>query len=372
MAGEVPEPPQPRYTVDAGGSQVLSRGADAVVYAATDNVTDSPVAMKVLHNDDPRAVAGFRQEADMLMRVQSPHVVAGLAQGEFDNGAPYVVMERLSGTDLRTHLSTAGGPLSLDETLRIGAGIAAGLSATHDAGIVHRDVKPENVMLGTDGSVKLVDLGIAAYQDPAVPDLNPNAGSIGYLAPERIPTSEQPPPRGEPATDLYGLGSVIYEMASGGKAFPGSDVVAVLTAQVHGDVQPLDQVADVPKDVADLVTGLMQPSPDARPQQAADVQQQLVAFAARETAADTAQDVTQIAALGMDGAHTALSAGRDAGSDVGRDQQGQGPGPGRESAAMQPGDAAATTPAPGPQDQTSGNQPDLGPDPPSAELSKEM
>jgi serine/threonine protein kinase, bacterial len=223
-----------RYRLGA----VLGSGGMATVYDAVDERLERPVAVKVLRP----ALAGradvrarFESEARSAAQLTHPNVVAVFDTGEADDGTPFLVMERLPGETLGDRLR-AGAPdgVDVDWLLRVAGDVLGALGAAHAAGIVHRDVKPGNILIGTDGCAKVGDFGIAkSLEVAAAADLtstNQLIGTPAYLAPERI--------AGRPATvqaDLYALGVVLWEGLAGRKPFDGATPVATAYAIQHED-----------------------------------------------------------------------------------------------------------------------------------------
>lgn len=187
-----------RYRV----GEVLGRGGMGTVYAGVDELLGRPVAVKVLElgGADP-GIARFHREAQALAALEHPNVVTVHDFGT-DGTRAWLVMPRLPGPDLQTLLNTRG-PLPIDQVAEVGRQTAAALAAAHAAGIVHRDVKPANLTLGADGSVVLLDLGIARLGDASAPLTRTGQvlGTVPYLAPEVI--AGAPP---QPPADLYALG----------------------------------------------------------------------------------------------------------------------------------------------------------------------
>jgi hypothetical protein len=253
-----------------GGRYVLDRrighGGYGEVWQATDNVLGRPVAVKLLH---PR-YAG-RDEA--LARFQAGALLAGALCHEnivqvYDYGelageqVPYLVMELVDGPSVEAAL--AGGPLASGLTMDIVAQAAAGLQAAHAAGMIHRDVKPANLLLALDGTVKITDFGIA-HTIGSVPltAAGEVIGTPGYPAPERVEGAPA-----TPASDLYSLGMVAYECLAGAPPFRGP-ALAVTLAQRDRPLPPLP--SSVPQGVTALVMRLTAKDPAYRPDDAAEV-----------------------------------------------------------------------------------------------------
>jgi serine/threonine protein kinase len=242
----------------------LGRGGMADVLAGVDRRLARPVAVKVLRpemavRDDVRL--RFEAEARAAARLSHPNVVAVYDTGE-DGGRPYIVMERLPGKTLADCI--AEGPVDTGWLLQAAADVLAALGAAHAAGIVHRDVKPGNVLVAEDGTAKISDFGIAKSAEVASgADLTATGQLIGtpaYLAPERL--------AGAPATflsDLYSLGVVLYEAFSGQKPFAGDSFVAVARAAHDGIHRPLAELRpDLDPRVTAVVERAMEPDPARR------------------------------------------------------------------------------------------------------------
>jgi tRNA A-37 threonylcarbamoyl transferase component Bud32 len=193
----------------------LGHGAMATVDLAHDVELDRPVALKRLAENfarDDGLRRRFVREARLAARLAHPHVVRVFDVGE-DDGRPFIAMEYVEGETL-ADLVARRGPLPAAEAARLGMHMCAGLAAAHAAGLVHRDVKPQNLLLGTDGALKLGDFGIAAgHEGTRLTVAGTVLGTAGYLAPEQA--------RGEQVTaaaDIYAVGAVLYELLTGGPA----------------------------------------------------------------------------------------------------------------------------------------------------------
>ncbi|HUR17863.1 MAG TPA: serine/threonine-protein kinase [Acidimicrobiales bacterium] len=217
---------------------LVGRGGMADVRQAHDELLDRPVAVKMLRADmavDPSVRTRFGGEARCAARLHHPNVVSVFDTGE-DGGEPYLVMEMLHGDSLAERM--AGGPVDPDWLRVVAAEVLAALGAAHQAGLVHRDVKPANVLFTSEGQAKVADFGIAKSAEPLSGDVTSTGlllGTPAYLAPERI--------AGHPATprsDLYSLGVVLYEALTGLKPFSGGTAMEVATAIATSPTPPLD------------------------------------------------------------------------------------------------------------------------------------
>src|SRR6188508_405539 len=220
----------------------------ATIYHAMDTQLGREVAIKVLRPEylrDPDFGSRFRQEAQNAASLSHPNVVTVYDYGE-DPSGPYIVMEFVDGEDLATILRR-NGPLPPTQTARIGSAVAKALAAAHARGIVHRDVKPGNVLIGRDGQVKVVDFGIArAIAEAQITLPGTTLGSVHYFSPEQA--------RGEPATtasDIYSLGIVLYEMLTGVRPWEGDSAASVALARLTGPIpDPMAVRPSVPPDLA--------------------------------------------------------------------------------------------------------------------------
>ena len=251
-----------RYVLD----DQIGNGGYGEVWRATDTVLARPVAVKLLH---PRyaqrseALARFRAEARHAGGLSHENIAQVFDYGEpADGQPPYLVMELVDGPSLETVLT--GGPLHDSRTMDIVVQAAAGLQAAHAAGMIHRDIKPGNLLLAAGGTVKITDFGIAHTIDSApLTTTGELIGTPGYLAPERA-MGEQ----ATPASDLYSLGMMAYECLAGAPPFRGTPLEVALA---HRD-RPLPPLPpSVAAGVAALVMRLAAKDPVRRPNDAAEV-----------------------------------------------------------------------------------------------------
>jgi eukaryotic-like serine/threonine-protein kinase len=252
----------------------VGRGGMAVVYRAVDTVLDREVAAKLLHPHlatDPSFLERFRREARAAAGLTHPNVVAVHDWGEHDEGA-FLILQLVHGVSLRDVLRVRG-TLTPAETLAVLVPAAAGLQAAHDAGLVHRDVKPENLLIGRDGSVRVTDFGLARAAASATSTFGPEVliGSPHYLAPEAV--------QGAPLdgrADVYGLGILLFECVTGRPPHSGETPFTTAVAHVERAVPPPSSLgADVDPAIDALVLAATDRDPDRRTPSAADFARRL-------------------------------------------------------------------------------------------------
>ncbi|MGQ0520373.1 MAG: serine/threonine-protein kinase [Actinomycetota bacterium] len=306
---------------------LLGRGGMAEVYDGYDERLHRPVAVKLLRPDmaaDPDVRSRFEVEARAAAGLSHPNVVAVFDTGE-DEGTPFIVMERLPGQTLADRM--ASGPLDQDWLRRMAGDVLAALGAAHAAGVIHRDVKPGNILISEDGRAKVADFGIAKSAEVAMHSTGTGllVGTPAYLAPERV--------EGQPATarsDLYALGVVLYEALVGAKPYEGETAVATAHAVLHQRHRPLVEARPgVDPALAAAVERALERDPSRRP----------------ASAREMAREVRAVAPAAGPDATVTLSA-PDAGADrtlVGAPLMAPAPAP----AGVRPRPVARSRPAPG-------------------------
>ena len=250
-----------RYRVD----QRLARGGMATVYEAHDERLDRTIALKVMHPslaEDEEFVSRFIREARSAAQLSHPNVVAVYDQGA-DQGHVYLAMELVRGRTLRD-LIRERGSLTTRQTLDVLEPVLAALGAAHQAGLIHRDVKPENVLLSDDGRVKVADFGLARAVTGATTHTTTGGvlmGTVAYLSPEQVTRGVA-----DPRSDVYAAGILLFEMLTGSKPYDGDTAIQVAYRHVHDDVPaPSSVVPGLPAELDHLVARATNREPDERP-----------------------------------------------------------------------------------------------------------
>ncbi|WP_223586252.1 Stk1 family PASTA domain-containing Ser/Thr kinase [Microbacterium sp. OVT16B] len=257
-----------RYRVRAR----IARGGMATVYVATDLRLERRIALKVMHahlSDDSAFQSRFIQEARSAARLADPHVVNVFDQGQ-DGELAYLVMEYLPGITLR-ELLREQKRLTISQTITIMDAVLSGLSAAHRAGIVHRDVKPENVLLAEDGRIKIGDFGLARATTANTATGQQLLGTIAYLAPELVTRGTA-----DARSDIYALGIMLYEMLVGEQPYKGEQPMQIAFQHATESVpRPSARNPGVPEQLDELVLWATEKSPDDRPDDAGQMLERL-------------------------------------------------------------------------------------------------
>jgi beta-lactam-binding protein with PASTA domain/tRNA A-37 threonylcarbamoyl transferase component Bud32 len=248
--------------------RLIGRGGMAEVYAAHDRLLDREVAVKVLRDrfrEDATFTARFQDEARNVARLSHPNLVVVFDTG-VDGDQPFIVMERIRGRTLQQTLEAGG--LTEDRALQVAADVCGALAYAHENLLVHRDVKPGNIMLADDGSVKVTDFGIArALSDETVTATAAVLGTAAYLSPEQAQGR-----RVDTRSDLYSLGVVLYELLTRRVPFSGDSAVAVALQHVRAEPEPPRKLVPTVSRAAETITlRLLEKDPDRRYQHADDV-----------------------------------------------------------------------------------------------------
>jgi tRNA A-37 threonylcarbamoyl transferase component Bud32 len=243
--------------------EVVGSGGMSAVYKARDTLLERNVALKILHQqftDDEEYVARFRHEARTVAQLSHPNIVTVIDRGE-DGGRQFIVFEYVDGENLKEFLER-NGPLPVRRALELGIEIARGLAFAHQHGLVHRDVKPQNVLLNGEGKAKVTDFGIARSLDVerGMTQTGTVLGTSNYIAPEQA--SGQPV---DAQTDIYALGVVLYELLTGEVPFPGENFVAVAMKHINESPPSLvEKRPDVPLRLAAAVDRALEKDPRDR------------------------------------------------------------------------------------------------------------
>ncbi len=259
--------------------QRIGRGGMAEVYLARDILLDRLVAIKVLFPEyatDPLFVERFRREAQSAANLNHPNIVSVYDWGRSEN-TYFMAMEYVPGRTLAEALHDVGA-ISAMKAAEIGIEVAAALSFAHRNNVVHRDIKPGNILIGSSGQLKVADFGIAralgSASDSSLTQAGAVMGTAAYFSPEQA-QGAQPDPR----SDLYSLGVVLYEMVAGRPPFVGDTPLAIAYKQVHEDPTPLHEYApDVPRAFEAIVARLLTKDPDRRYATAEAVRDELRRF----------------------------------------------------------------------------------------------
>ena len=209
--------------------QPLGRGAMGMVYLAHDTILERDVALKVMVSqiaDDPDLNKRFEREAKAVARMSHPNVVAVFDLGNHADGSPYLAMELLKGQDLQKALRTQ--EMSVDRKVAIISQVLAGLAHAHQAGIVHRDIKPANIFINHDGTVKIMDFGVARLTTASMTGTGNIVGTADYMSPEQVKGAKV-----DGRSDLFSVGCMLYELLTGKRPFHSENLMAIFYKITH-------------------------------------------------------------------------------------------------------------------------------------------
>lgn len=268
------EAPHGKYTV----IEKIGQGGWGGVYKAFQHSTKRVIALKVLRKDvaeDPTARRRFHQEAEAVSRLKHPNTVTMFDFGETPDGVLFMAMEYVEGQNLSFQISP-DAPLKTLRAVRISRQVALSLAEAHDQGIIHRDIKPLNIMLTELGEqkdfVKVLDFGVAKLlsSDATLTSTGSTFGTPEYMSPEQVQSLDI-----DHRSDLYSLGIVMYEMLAGKPPFTGKSAVTVALAHARKKPAPINTHVDVYRPLAALVRDLLSKDPADRPQSAMEVAEEL-------------------------------------------------------------------------------------------------
>ncbi len=262
-----------RYLIES----LIGVGGMANVYKGRDIRTGNEIAVKVLKEEflgNEELVRRFKNESKAISILDHPNIVKVYDVSVTDQ-LQYIVMEYIDGITLKEYLKQRGGALTWKEVVHFATQVLSALEHAHSKGIVHRDVKPQNIMLQADGSIKMMDFGIARFSRAQSQTISDKAiGSVHYISPEQAKGD-----RTDARTDIYSVGVMLYEMLSGRLPFDGTGTVSIAIMQISEKPKPLAEVApNVPEGLRQITEKAMEKDPAARYQSAAEMLEAIKAF----------------------------------------------------------------------------------------------
>lgn len=255
-----------RYSIES----LVGVGGMANVYRGTDLKTGNQIAVKVLKDeflDNEELVRRFKNESKAISILSHPNIVKVYDVSVTDK-LQYIVMEYVDGITLKEYLKQRGGALTWKETVHFATQVLSALQHAHSKGIIHRDVKPQNIMLLADGSIKMMDFGIARFSRAQSQTVSDKAiGSVHYISPEQAKGE-----RTDARTDIYSVGVMLYEMLSGRLPFDGDGAVSIAIMQISEKPKPLAEIApQTPAGLRQITEKAMEKDPDKRYQSAQEM-----------------------------------------------------------------------------------------------------
>src|SRR3989454_5311470 len=211
----------------------IGKGAMGMVYLAHATVLERDVALKVMGSqiaDDPELIQRFSREAKAVAKMTHPNVVTVFDLGTHTDGSPYIAMELLKGQDLQKAMRTPP-PMTNDRKVAIIVQVLAGLAHAHQAGIVHRDIKPANIFIQTDGSVKIMDFGVARLTTASMTGTGNIVGTADYMSPEQVKGIKV-----DGRSDVFSVGCMLYELLAGRRPFHSDNLMAIFYKITHEEV----------------------------------------------------------------------------------------------------------------------------------------
>ena len=263
--------------------EVIGTGGMAVVYKAMCHRLNRCVAVKILRDElaqDEEFRQRFQTEAQAVAMLSHPNIVS-VYDVSHSEGVEYIVMELIEGVTLMQYMKKKGA-LGWKEALHFAVQISKALEHAHEKGIVHRDIKPQNIMILKDGTIKVADFGIAALESAQEKKSDQTVGSVHYIAPEQA-RGEQPDPR----SDIYSLGVVLYEMLTGKMPYDGDTAEQVALKHITGHAVPPQELnPDIPEELAEITLKAMNADINARYQSASELLHDLEDFRKQQAVAN--------------------------------------------------------------------------------------
>jgi eukaryotic-like serine/threonine-protein kinase len=249
-----------RYQIQAH----LAQGGMSDIYRAFDLVNRRDVAIKIPDRSiigDPAQYERFQRELEVINSLNHPSILKGLGSGKY-NRIPYLVTEFVDGRSLRTMIDE-DAPFPSEQAINLVRNIAEGMAYCHENNVIHRDLKPENILVSKDGRPVIMDFGLALTKGShrvTYSNLSATMGTPDYMAPEQIEGQ-----RGDQRTDVYALGTIFYEMLSGGTPFTGDSNMAVMAQHLQKDAPRLDRLnATVSTELSAIVAHCLMRDPNKR------------------------------------------------------------------------------------------------------------
>jgi serine/threonine-protein kinase len=304
-----------RYRIDT----LIATGGMSGVYRGLDLRLDRPVALKIMdsrYSGDSQFLTRFQREARAVARLKDPGLVAVYDQG-IDGHHPFLVMELVEGGTLR-ELLVERGPMPPHAVAAVLAPVLSGLAAAHHEGLVHRDVKPENVLISDGGEVKIADFGLVrAIAEAKITSTSVILGTAAYLSPEQVSTGDA-----TPASDVYSVGILTFELLTGSTPFNGDTALTVAYQRMDHDVAPPSTlIGGVPKQFDDLVLRATARNPADRYADAGDMAAELEAIVDELALPDFRVPAPQNSAQHLSAQMHRDSEGRDAATETVRPAQ---------------------------------------------------
>jgi eukaryotic-like serine/threonine-protein kinase len=242
----------------------IAQGGMADIYRAYDLMTGQEVVLKIPNQmmiGDPAQYERFQRELEVTNTLIHPSIQKGLGSGQF-NRTPYLVTAFVEGKSMRDVVA-AEAPMPTDKAVDLIRKIASGIAYCHDQAVIHRDLKPENILITDDGQPVIIDFGLALTKETrrvTYANLTPSAGTPDYMSPEQIEGQ-----RGDKRTDIYALGTMLYELLTGHLPFSGDNYQVVMSQHLRGAIPRLDQERpDISPQLAAVVARALQRDPEVR------------------------------------------------------------------------------------------------------------